>query len=282
MDYFAFKLSLIPLTPLSIYILFKAYTGQALRKQWANSELMPFTEENDAFLTSNFHPYAFLTDSEKNSLQRKIKFFLTTKNINGVANFNVTDDMKLLVAAEACLLIMNIQEDVFPGLSNIFLMEDTFIEKDNPINPVTGVPMAMPKLGEAWKGGPIVLSWKAIYSGLKQNQNKANVVFHEFAHNLDQQDGNFDGTPPLGKGGNYQRWSVVMSKEFFELKRILKTHHRSDIDSYGATNEAEFFAVLTEYFLSCPRQLQRKHPGIYEAFNQYFKLDPIRWDPQTS
>jgi Mlc titration factor MtfA (ptsG expression regulator) len=272
------KLAFIIGSPFAGYFLYQTYAQRKINEYWKRSDRTPFHDSDIKTLKEKFHPYSYLNESEQKELQRKIKFFLMTKNINPVGEIIVTPEMKLLIAAEACLLITNLPLNVFPGLTNIYLMEDTFIKKDNPINPNTGLQVDVPKLGEAWKGGPIVLSWTAVEDGLKHPHGRNNVVFHEFSHNLDQQDGSFDGTPSLGPSGNYQRWSDVMGQEFIGLKKILSLRHSSDIDAYGATNEAEFFAVLTEYFFNRPKMLREKHPDIYDIYNQYFKIDPIRWD----
>jgi Mlc titration factor MtfA (ptsG expression regulator) len=167
-------------------------------------------------------------------------------------------------------MITNIDRDVYPGLKNIYLMEDVFIPKDNPVNTHTGLPTHVARLGEAWKRGPIVLSWASIRQG-------SSVIFHEFSHQLDQQDGDFDGTPKLGKTGNYDQWAQVMGEEFLQLRDKVEAFRGSDIDSYGATNEAEFFAVITEYFYTRPMDLKDKHPKLFEIYQDYFKLDPSKW-----
>lgn len=278
MDYFYLKLITLIGSPFAAYFLYQGLQRRKTLLQWKQSEQKSLSDGDISILKEKFHPYLFLTDIEKKELHRKIMFFLYTKNISAVGDLVITDEMKLLVAAEACLLIVNKNSEVFPGLTNIYLMEDTFIKKDNAVNPNTGLLSDVPKLGEAFKRGPIVLSWTAVQDGLQNPNGRNNVVYHEFSHNLDQQDGTFDGTPPLGPMGNYQRWSQVMGSEFFTLKNALQTHHSSDIDAYGATNEAEFFAVLTEYYFNRPRMLQEKHPQIYEIYDEYFKLNPLRWN----
>ncbi|MBC7386843.1 MAG: zinc-dependent peptidase [Cryobacterium sp.] len=260
----------------------------------------------EKMLAESFRPYSFLDASEKASLQEKILAFLEEKNFHGINDFEVTDEMKVLVAAEACLLILKSEsESLFPGLSNIYLVEDAYVPRENPLNPATGRPTAGPRLGESWKRGPIVLSWAAVKSSLNGSSGNQNVVAHEFSHQLDQQDGKFDGTPELGPQGNLGRWVTVMSREFLELRAELSAHRSSravgggyghepsrefgggnigssdisseDIDPYAATNEAEFFAVLTEYFFMNPRSLLKKHPELFGILRSYFGLDPARW-----
>lgn len=256
-------------TPFLIYlgvIKYKKFRVQQQLKKLAETQF-PETFEK---MLQKFVPYKFLNEEEKKRFKTKILFFLQDKIFNAVGDLIITDEMKLLVAAEACLMITNIEGDIYPGLKNIYLMQDVFIPKDNPVNATTGLPTHSARLGEAWKRGPIVLSWNSIAQG-------SSVIFHEFSHQLDQQDGSFDGTPKLGQNGNYDKWAQVMGKEFINLRNRVMSHKGSDIDTYGATNEAEFFAVVTEYFFTRPQLLKDKHPGIYELFKSYYQLDPSVW-----
>lgn len=256
-------------SPLAIYLGVKKWQRFKLNRLYQKMEATPFPDRYEKWL-SKFKPYHFLKADEKKRFQTKLLYFLHDKIFTGVGELQITEEMKLLVAAEACLMITNINGDVYPGLKNIYLMEDVFIPKDNPVNISTGLPTHSARLGEAWKRGPIVLSWRSIEQG-------SSVIFHEFSHQLDQQDGNFDGTPLLGKNGNYDKWAQIMGKEFFALKNRILAHKHSDIDNYGATNEAEFFAVLTEYFFTRPQLLKKKHPDIYDIYQSFFQLDPLVW-----
>lgn len=268
----------IILAPFIIYglVLLKRYLTR--KGQWKKSSETPFPKTWESILLEKFHPYKALSESEKAILHHKIQFFLMDKNIEGVGEFVVTEEMKLLIAAQACLIILNLQTGVFKGLKNIYVLSDAFIQNENPINPNTGKPLYVARLGEAWKEGPIVLSWKAVLEGLQSTSSKSNVVYHEFTHNLDQQDGHFDGTPKLKSQSSYDRWAQVMGSEFLQLRSEVGHHHRSDIDPYGATNEAEFFAVCSEYFFSQPFHLEKHHPQVFELYLNYFKLDPRRWN----
>lgn len=254
---------------LVIYLGYKKWKRFQFQRLLDEAYATPFPA-NYTSLLNQFMPYRFLNPEEKKRFEAKVLFFLRDKNFNGVGDLVITEEMKLLVAAEACLMITNLSGGIYPGLKNIYLMEDVFIPKDNPVSMATGLPTHVARLGEAWKRGPIVLSWNSIKQG-------SSVIFHEFSHQLDQQDGSFDGTPKLGKTGNYDKWAEVMGKEFLNLRARVQMHKRSDIDSYGATNEAEFFAVVTEFFFTRPTLLKAKHPDIYELYRNYFKLDPVTW-----
>lgn len=237
-----------------------------------------FPSEYDALLIRRFHPYPFLSVEERRRLQGKILRFLSEKIFHGVDGLEVTETMRVLVAAEACLLVVNLeQRDLYPGLQNIYLIADAYVPKENPLNPSTGRPMVEPRVGEAWHRGPLMLSWNAIREDLRSPGAGANVVFHEFAHHLDQQDGSFDGTPELGTDGNMARWREVMSKEFLGLRKTLSEGHPSDINAYAATNEVEFFAVVSEYFFTNAVEMERIRPRLFEVLRDAYRIDTRRW-----
>jgi Mlc titration factor MtfA (ptsG expression regulator) len=105
-----------------------------------------------------------------------------------------------------------------------------------------------------------------------------NVVVHEFAHQLDSEDGTMDGAPNLGGRARYTSWARVLGKEFDELSTRLHDGRSSDIDSYGATNPAEFFAVVTEMFFEKPRALKQRHPALYEELAAFYRQDPAAFE----
>jgi Mlc titration factor MtfA (ptsG expression regulator) len=129
------------------------------------------------------------------------------------------------------------------------------------------------RLGESWYRGPVVLSWDDVSRSAHDHNDGHNVVFHEFAHQLDGESGTNDGAPLLLKRSSYIAWARVLCEEYQDLLDHLKHNHKSDIDSYGATSPAEFFAVVTEYFFERPIQLRKKHPELYEQFKNFYKLD---------
>jgi Mlc titration factor MtfA (ptsG expression regulator) len=268
MDIF-FKFLLLFGIPSVLYFSYVYWRQFSAANRLKNFENSPFPQHFEMML-GKFLPYQALTSEEKKRFQSKFLYFLEDKNFNGVGELIVTEEMKVLIAAEACLMITNISGGVYPGLKNIYIAEDVFIPKDNPVNFHTGQLTHVARLGEAWKSGPVVLSWKSIVHG-------SSVIFHEFSHQLDQQDGSFDGTPNLGSNGNYDKWALIMGQEFIQLRKRIEAHRSSDIDNYGATNEAEFFAVVTEYYFTRPNLLKEKHPQIYEIYQDYFGLNPIRW-----
>jgi Mlc titration factor MtfA (ptsG expression regulator) len=131
------------------------------------------------------------------------------------------------------------------------------------------------RLGEAWMRGAIVLSWDAVRRDSGDFQDGHNVTLHEFAHQLDQQDGTFDGAPLLEKVSHYGSWARVLMKEYRALGEAADRGQETLIDQYGATNPAEFFAVITEAFFETPKPLKEKHPELYAELKQFYHQDPL-------
>jgi MtfA peptidase len=254
------------------------YKWMSRYRRWQYARNNPLMAEQLEILRQHFPPYSKLSAAEAKQLELLIAYFLQQKRITPLGELALSEEMKIRIAAPACLMLVNLDlPDVFPGLTNIYLVPDTYVESDNPVNPATGSPRYQARMGEAWKRGPLVLSWSSIvtrpWAAAKQD-----LVLHEFAHHLDQQDGFFDGTPKLAEDAFYQRWAQVMGREFAGLKKQINLNLRTDIDPYGSVNEAEFFAVCTEYFFTSPELMFRKHPELYELLSSYFKLDPRKWD----
>ncbi len=261
-----------------IYLMWKAYQAFSTRKKWREARSYIFDEEDRRILDVYFPPYPFLSSIEKERLDLKIKYFLTHKRIEATGELKLNKDMRLLIAAHACLIIMNMDlEDIYPGLKNIYVMEGSYVEKKNLVNPYTGLPSYSPRLGESWKRGPIIISWDAITQIIHSSPKKHNIIIHEFSHHLDQQDGHFDGTPKLETDLQFHQWASIMGGEFIKLRGKVSKQKPTSIEAYGATNEAEFFAVCSEHFFTDPFSLVRKHPEIFQIFLDYFKIDPRKW-----
>jgi Mlc titration factor MtfA (ptsG expression regulator) len=129
------------------------------------------------------------------------------------------------------------------------------------------------RLGESWSRGTIVLAWDHVQRGASLLDGH-NVVLHEFAHQLDAEDGSVDGAPELGSRAHYRAWAQVLGAEYKELSDRVHAGRRSDIDAYGATSPPEFFAVVTELFFEQPTKLRARHPELYEELRSFYNQDP--------
>ncbi|MEW6499597.1 MAG: M90 family metallopeptidase, partial [Cyanobacteriota bacterium] len=133
------------------------------------------------------------------------------------------------------------------------------------------------RLGESWTNDQLVLSWEQVKQDTYNWRDGHNVVLHEFAHQLDQEDGKAEGVPILQRDSDYDLWAKVMTEEYQQLCNDIQRGVKTVMNSYGATNPAEFFAVATETFFEKPRQLLKQHPALYEQLQRYYQLDPVQW-----
>ncbi|TXS95878.1 zinc-dependent peptidase [Parahaliea maris] len=222
--------------------------------------------------------YSRLESSLQTELRHKVQAFLYRKRFVGCEGLAVTDDMRVTIAAEACLLVINRPSTLYRDLKWIYLYPSTFRSKQPERNEI-GV-VSKPEgslLGVSWSNGRVVLAWDSVQRGSADFEDGHNVVLHEFAHQLDQEGGSADGAPLLNSRAAYGVWSKVLSREFAVLQREVERGHRTLIDSYGATNPAEFFAVITELFYERPGAMQATHPELYATLMDYFRVDPRQW-----
>lgn len=250
-----------------------------LRDKWIRRR--PFPAQWDAQLDSRLAPYSTLTAEEKSRLQQLIQLFLAKKRFYGCNGLEITDEIRVAIAAQACLLVLNQGWAVYPKLISILVYPDAFsAEREQRQEDGTIASLNHGMLGESWSSGKVILSWDDITRGARDFTDGHNVVLHEFAHQLDNQSGATNGAPPLYRN-SYQSWARVFGENYADLqKRTLKRLPRV-MDAYGATNPAEFFAVATEAFFEKPEQLKALRPELYEELSKYYNLDPAHWRKQV-
>jgi Mlc titration factor MtfA (ptsG expression regulator) len=196
----------------------------------------------------------------------------------GCNGLEVTDQMRVLVAAHACILLINRpgvpNSHLYDDLMSILLYPTGFIvhETDEDEGIVT---MSRNELsGQAWDTRRIILSWEDVQRASSEAQN---VVVHEFAHYLDLEDETMDGAPALGSASDYADWSSAFWDAYEELIERVEADEQTLLDPYAATEPAEFFAVATETFFQQASELKQAHPRIYEQLSKYYRLDPAAW-----
>jgi len=235
----------------------------------------PFPPAWRAILERSFPLFAKLPKPDQEELQGHIQVFVAEKNFEGCGGLKITDEMKVVIAAQACLLLLHRQTDYYPRLQSILLYPGTYVAKDRE---ATGHGVITERdhgrLGESWESGAVVLAWDATLGGARGTNDGQNVVFHEFAHQLDQEDGDADGAPILERRTQYAQWARVLGGEFERLCRDAESDRRTLLDHYGAKNPAEFFAVATECFFEKPEKLREKHPELYEELKHFYQQDP--------
>ena len=239
----------------------------------------PFPSEWSTLLEREYPLYNHLPQELKDDLHYKIQIFLAEKKFEGCNGFKITQEIKLLVAAQACTLIINRKHDVFPKLVSILIYPSTYVAKSSSYDSgiITNSETSVAGQSSTW-GGQITLAWNHVEGGVTNMADGDNVVFHEFAHQLDGESGDTNGVPKFDKGKNiYHPWVEIVGEEFYSFVDRVHHHHKDVIDDYGATNAAEFFAVTTETFFEKPNQLAKKHPKLYDEFKDYYQLDPRDW-----
>ncbi len=221
--------------------------------------------------------YKLLAEDERSRLRGILKIFIPEKDWFGCAELEVTDEIKVVVAAQACLLILNLDNDYFERVGSIYMYPSAYRSSERSLGPGGVVTEGGAHLGEAWYRGPIVLSWSDVVAGSRRVADGHNVVFHEFAHNLDMADGLIDGTPPLASREQYGRWAEVINREYNVLVERSERGRATLLDDYGATHVCEFFAVATECFFERGRLLRKRHPELYRVLMDYYRQDPAQW-----
>lgn len=217
-----------------------------------------------------------LTPAERHHLRELASLFLHFKSFSGAQDLIVTEEMRTLIAAQACLLILKLDLSYYEGWYEIILYPDPFVVRREVVDGVGLVHSDQQVLGgEAWTRGPVVLSWADARPGAQPHGACSNVVLHEFAHKLDMLNGAANGMPPLHAVMHRQTWTQVFEQAYAELQRGLETHHHSGIDPYAATSPAEFFAVISECYFTCPQHVLHFNPELYGQLRQFYRQDPL-------
>lgn len=211
-------------------------------------------------------------------LQDSIKVFVNDKNFVGCAGQEIDDEIRVTIAAQACLLLLNRGTDHYQHLQSILVYPSTFVarrEVRNELGLVSDDHAVL--LGESWNQGKVILAWDSVEKGVRNLNDGHNVVLHEFAHQLDHESGASNGAPVLKTSGQYRSWAYVFSREFEELQQDAMAGKKSLLDHYGATNPAEFFAVATETFFERPEQLRHGHEELFAELKSFYHVDPADW-----
>lgn len=202
-----------------------------------------------------------------------LRVLIDEKGWEGCGGLEITDEIQVTIAAQASLLLLNIEHEYYKHVQSILVYPSAY--KSAPSRDAAGVVReGQANLGEAWRRGPVVLSWDATLRGALDPKDGHNLVLHEFAHKLDMLDGLADGTPPLDSKDQLTQWVRTMSKEFQKLRDAAESGRATVMDTYGATNPAEFFAVATECFFEKSRKLKQRHPTVYDCLKDYYHQDP--------
>jgi hypothetical protein len=214
-------------------------------------------------------------------LKKHMQVFIAEKSFLGCGGLRITEEMRVVIAAQACLLILNRATDYFAKVRQILVYPGAFVVNRTTVDGA-GVQQENRQAlsGESWSQGQVILSWQDTLEGAAIADDGRNVVIHEFAHQLDQENGTARGAPPptLGdKQHNAQRWSQVFHAAYAQLQSEMRHGVDGLLNHYGAQDPAEFFAVVSEVFFEQPRALAAEYPSLYQELSGYYKVDPAGW-----
>ena len=242
----------------------------------------PFPTEWQRYLQQNVPYFARLTPEEQRQLQGLVQVFVAEKNWEGCGGLTLTDEMRVTIAAAAGVLLLGLaRHDYFSRVLSVLVYPGGFVAPvREPLSDQVFSDVYLQdeedRLGEASPDGAVVLAWDEVLWESRHPGSGHNLVWHEFAHQLDMQDRHTDGVPPLGDRALAARWQAVMSREYRRLVSADRRNRRTLLDPYGAQDEAEFFAVVTECFFDRPGKLLAEHPELYDVLRAYYGQDPAQ------
>ena len=229
-------------------------------------------------LRQNVGHHAWLQEAERAKLRRAVQIFLAETEFEGCRRLKITDEIRVTIAGSACLLVLGFDDYYFDNVQTVLVYPRGFVVREQ--RALAGdvvIQGESERLGEAHHRGPVILDWEIVLEHARDPGHGENLVFHEFAHQLDMRNGAFDGTPDLADEALRRRWARVMDDEYNRLVGAADRGRRTFLDPYGATDPAEFFAVVTETFFDLPWEMRRRHPELYELLRDYFRQDPATW-----
>lgn len=239
----------------------------------------PFPAEHLAVLERNVKHYQRLSSDEQKRLRELIQVFIAEKRWEGCGGLTLTAEMQVTIAAQACLLVLELPHRLYENVDSILVYPSTVLrpaQRDGVFTRTGSLIAEGPSAlwGEAHHHGPVILAWDRVLRDGRRPCDGHNLVYHEFAHKLDMLDGHADGTPPLVSREERRRWHEVFEQAFLELRERAERGEHTFIDEYAAEDEAEFFAVVTEHFFDQPVELREEHPALYEALRSFYRQDP--------
>lgn len=236
----------------------------------------PFPETWTEIIDDNVAIVARLDREQRERLRELVQVFVAEKHWEGCGGLELTDLHRVTIAAQACILLLAREHDLYKDVDSILVYPDAREAPARPsrfFDPSARVvdSLGLPLVGEAHTGGPVILAWDDVLSGARSH-GMHNVVFHEFAHKIDMADGTIDGTPPLESAQDRRTWATVCTEHFLALRARVEAGKRTFLDDYGAFNEAEFFAVATEAYFMKPVELQEHHPELFVLLRDFFRV----------
>lgn len=238
----------------------------------------PFPAEWLAVLERNVPLYLRLTEADREELRGHIQVFLAEKGFEGCNGMEISDEVRVTVASQACLLLLHREGGCFPAISSIVVYPGEYLAPWQEMDE-SGIVMEGEdqRSGEFAGNGALVLSWEDVLMSGVDDEGAYNVVIHEFAHQIDEEYGITGGGRFFGPREVRGMWRGVLEREYHRLQHAAAHRRQSLFDPYGAGNPAEFFAVVTECFFENPRPFKQQHPELYAEMARFFRQDPAAW-----
>jgi Mlc titration factor MtfA (ptsG expression regulator) len=218
----------------------------------------------------------YLSPVEKARLRVLTSVLLGQKIFAGEQGLTLSDDMCLVIAAQACVPVLKLGLNYYAGFVQVSVYPDAFwVERDE--RDEMGIMHHKKALlsGESWSRGPVILSWQDIDHDMRHDQEGHNVIIHEFAHKIDSLNRGTNGMPPMVSSSSAEEWHAVFQHAYQHLQAQVEQQHKTCINAYGATSPSEFFAVVSEYFFTDPLQLSECYPAVYQEMQLFYRQDPV-------
>jgi len=247
-------------------------------RRWRRERVLKSAAIPDALWRHALESLPFLaiyTEAELARLRELVILFLDEKSIVGAGGHDVSPVQRMIVALQACVLVLNIGLDHYEGFESIVIYPSEFVpgwqwEDESGVVHHNDEPMA----GEAMPGGPVVLSWPDVEASADFDAAGMNLVIHEFAHKIDMRSGDANGCPPLPPEISPDAWKRALTAAYQDFHDRVERDDRTAIDPYAAESPGEFFAVLSEVFFADPKLLRHEYPAVYQQFVTFYRQDP--------
>lgn len=246
------------------------------KRRRAKLRAIPFPQRWRDLIKRNVPLFERLPAADQVELLGHVQVFLDEKHFEGCGGLQLTDEIRVTIAAQACVLLLHRDGDYYPRLRSILVYPSTYV--------LTGEDYVgdglWQEIEDAVDGhtqqrlGAVVLTWDAVKRGARDARDGHNVVLHELAHQLDFEDGATDGTPWLDSGQQYRTWARVLREEYEQHRARADANQPILLDPYAAQDPVEFFAVATEFFFERSRELKQRHPALYDQLRQFYRQDP--------
>ncbi len=234
----------------------------------------PFPVAWDRYIDENVQLARHLDPARRQRLRERVQVFIAEKHWEGCGGLELTQEMQVTIAAHAALLVLDRDDRLYRDVDSILVYPSTMIAPPRRLGlfeqPSAPIADGATLLGEAMLGGPVLLAWDAVLAGGRE-ETGGNVVLHEFAHKLDMATGRIDGSPPLERKADRQRWADVCAAAYANHRAWVDAGWPTLMNAYGATNEAEFFAVATETYFTRPWDLAYEHPALAALLADFYR-----------